>query len=85
MEINLNYSENYFSSDDKKLEITKYDRMKLLLDKEREIDEEYHKKIKVIKKEIDAELKDHKHQYKVSFDIPPYNYGKVCVICGHTI
>jgi ubiquitin C-terminal hydrolase len=85
MEINLQYCEDYFSSDNKMYNISKYDKMLLLEEKRYKIEEEYKNKIKDIEQEINIELNDHKHQYKTSFNIPPYNYGKVCIICGHTI
>ena len=85
MEINLEYRKDFYSSDEEMIKILKYDRMKELERKRFDAEQEYKNKIKDIEQEFNIEMNDHKHKYKVSFDAPPYDYGKVCTICGYTM
>lgn len=40
-------------------------------------------KLAKVDAEIREEMTDHKHDFKMSYDSPPYDYMHVCKICGN--
>jgi len=55
-------------------------KMKELINQRNNIKKEYENKLNEIEKELYKNTNDHIHKYKIAFDSPPYDYGRVCTM-----
>lgn len=58
--------------------------MKALVDKKNMLQESYNEYMKYLDNLISKEVEDHDCQFRITEDCPPYDYIRVCKICGHT-